>query len=140
MMERRTRGHADRQEGTLLEDATFEESFAAHRRRLFGAMCLVTGGRSEAEEITKDAFKELQAAQQEAGNEPHLLLEPLRDVGLTVHIQGAGGLVVRDAGQIVYRDSNETGRVRARSAPAGDGRQLLRRAHAVAIRTGRQHA
>lgn len=25
-----------------------------------------------------------------------------RDVGLTVHIQGPGGIVVRDAGQIVY--------------------------------------
>ena len=40
-----------------MEDVlSFEDFFEAHRRRLFGAMCLVTGNRSEAEEITQDAF------------------------------------------------------------------------------------
>lgn len=38
------------------EVSSFEEFFEAHRRRLFGAMSLVTGNRSEAEEITQDAF------------------------------------------------------------------------------------
>jgi hypothetical protein len=32
----------------------------------------------------------------------------MRDTGSTVHIQGPGGIVMRDAGQIVYSDSNET--------------------------------
>ena len=32
----------------------------------------------------------------------------MRDAGLTVHIQGPGGIVLRDAGQVVYRDINET--------------------------------
>ena len=32
----------------------------------------------------------------------------MRDVGLTVHILGPSGLVIRDAGQIVYSDTNET--------------------------------
>jgi RNA polymerase sigma-70 factor (ECF subfamily) len=40
-----------------LHDApSFEEFFESNRRRLFGAMCIVTGNRSEAEEITQDAF------------------------------------------------------------------------------------
>ena len=32
----------------------------------------------------------------------------MRDVGLTTHILGPSGLVIRDAGQIVYSDTNET--------------------------------
>jgi hypothetical protein len=32
----------------------------------------------------------------------------MRDVGLTVHILGPSGLVIRDAGQIVYSDTDET--------------------------------
>jgi len=32
----------------------------------------------------------------------------MRDTGSTVHIQGPGGVVMRDAGQIVYSDFNET--------------------------------
>lgn len=40
----------------MREVPSFEEFFEAHRRRLFGAMSLVTGNRSEAEEITQDAF------------------------------------------------------------------------------------
>jgi hypothetical protein len=32
----------------------------------------------------------------------------MRDVGLTVHILGPSGLLIRDAGQIVYSDTNET--------------------------------
>jgi hypothetical protein len=31
--------------------------------------------------------------------------DTMRDTGLTVHIQGPGGLVMRDAGQIVYSDA-----------------------------------
>ena len=46
----------DRQELRLPEVPDFEEFFETHRRRLLGAMCLVTGNRSEAEEITQDAF------------------------------------------------------------------------------------
>jgi hypothetical protein len=34
--------------------------------------------------------------------------DTMRDTGLTVHIQGPGGIVIRDAGQIVYSDLNET--------------------------------
>jgi RNA polymerase sigma-70 factor (ECF subfamily) len=34
----------------------FEDFFERHRRELFGAMSLVTGNRTEAEEITQDAF------------------------------------------------------------------------------------
>jgi len=39
-------------------DATtsFEEFFEANRRSLFGALCLVTGNRAEAEEVMQDAF------------------------------------------------------------------------------------
>jgi hypothetical protein len=33
--------------------------------------------------------------------------DTMRDTGLTVHIQGPGGNVLRDAGQIVYSDTNE---------------------------------
>ena len=46
----------DRQEQGVLSSMTFEEFFEHHRNRLFGAMCLVTGNRSEAEEITQEAF------------------------------------------------------------------------------------
>ena len=34
--------------------------------------------------------------------------DTMRDAGLTVHIQGPGGIVMRDAGQIVYSDFDET--------------------------------
>ena len=37
----------------------FEEFFDSHHARLFGALCLVTGDRSEAEEIMQDAFLRL---------------------------------------------------------------------------------
>jgi len=37
----------------------FESFFEEHRSRVFGAMCLVTGNRQEAEEITQDAFLRL---------------------------------------------------------------------------------
>jgi len=43
----------------LREATSFEEFFEEHRRRLFGAMCLITGNRAEAEEITQDAFLKL---------------------------------------------------------------------------------
>jgi hypothetical protein len=35
-----------------------------------------------------------------------------RDVGLTVHIQGPGGIVVRDAGQIVYNPDGSVNYIR----------------------------
>lgn len=38
---------------------TFEAFFEEHRSRLFGALCLVTGNRQEAEEICQDAFLKL---------------------------------------------------------------------------------
>jgi RNA polymerase sigma-70 factor (ECF subfamily) len=41
------------------EPRSFEEFFASEHRRLFGALCLVTGDRSEAEEIMQDAFLRL---------------------------------------------------------------------------------
>jgi RNA polymerase sigma-70 factor (ECF subfamily) len=37
----------------------FESFFEEHRSKVFGAMCLVTGNRQEAEEITQDAFLRL---------------------------------------------------------------------------------
>jgi RNA polymerase sigma-70 factor (ECF subfamily) len=37
----------------------FESFFEEHRSRVFGAMCLVTGNRQEAEEIMQDAFLRL---------------------------------------------------------------------------------
>jgi RNA polymerase sigma-70 factor (ECF subfamily) len=40
----------------LREVTSFEDFFEANRRSLFGALCLVTGNRSEAEEIMQDAF------------------------------------------------------------------------------------
>ena len=41
------------------EPQSFEAFFEEHRSKLFGAMCLVTGNRQEAEEITQDAFLRL---------------------------------------------------------------------------------
>ena len=32
----------------------------------------------------------------------------MRDTGLTEHVQGPNGIVIRDAGQIVYSDTDET--------------------------------
>jgi RNA polymerase sigma-70 factor (ECF subfamily) len=55
-MQRPTHGTTERQERSLHEVPSFEDFFEAHRHRLFGAMCLVTGNRSEAEEVTQDAF------------------------------------------------------------------------------------
>jgi RNA polymerase sigma-70 factor, ECF subfamily len=40
----------------LREVTSFEDFFETHRRPLFGALSLVTGNRSEAEEIMQDAF------------------------------------------------------------------------------------
>ena len=45
-----------RLEPTLHEVTPFEDFFETQRRPLFGALCLVTGNRSEAEEIMQDAF------------------------------------------------------------------------------------
>ena len=41
------------------EPRSFEEFFASEHRRLFGALCLVTGDRSESEEFMQDAFLRL---------------------------------------------------------------------------------
>jgi RNA polymerase sigma-70 factor, ECF subfamily len=46
-------------EGARMEALTFEAFFEDHRSRLFGALCLVTGNRQEAEEICQDAFLKL---------------------------------------------------------------------------------
>jgi RNA polymerase sigma factor (sigma-70 family) len=45
------------EEATLAEQApSFEEFYRANFRHLFTALCLVTGNRHEAEEITQDSF------------------------------------------------------------------------------------
>jgi RNA polymerase sigma-70 factor (ECF subfamily) len=41
------------------EPRSFEEFFGSKHARLYGALCLVTGDRSEAEEIMQDAFLRL---------------------------------------------------------------------------------
>jgi len=41
------------------EPIGFASFFEEHRSKVFGAMCLVTGNRQEAEEITQDAFLRL---------------------------------------------------------------------------------
>ena len=41
------------------ESRSFEELFDSEHARLFGALCLVTGDRHEAEEIMQDAFLRL---------------------------------------------------------------------------------
>ena len=43
----------------MAEPLGFESFFEEHRSKVFGAMCLVTGNRQEAEEITQDAFLRL---------------------------------------------------------------------------------
>src|SRR4051812_24639048 len=44
------------EEVVLAEPTSFESFFETNRSRLFGALCLVTGNRQEAEDITQDAF------------------------------------------------------------------------------------
>lgn len=43
----------------MAEHMGFESFFEDQRSKVFGAMCLVTGNRQEAEEITQDAFMRL---------------------------------------------------------------------------------
>ena len=43
----------------MADPSDFESFFEEHRSKVFGAMCLVTGNRQEAEEITQDAFLRL---------------------------------------------------------------------------------
>jgi len=52
--------HAHYLPGPTVRDVpSFEDFFETHRRSLYGAMCLVLGNRSEAEEITQDAFRKV---------------------------------------------------------------------------------
>ena len=44
------------EEGVLTDDASFEEFYEANVRRVFTALCLMTGDRHEAEEIAQEAF------------------------------------------------------------------------------------
>ena len=46
-------------DGPVPEPISFESFFEDHRSKVFGALCLVTGNRQEAEEITQDAFLRL---------------------------------------------------------------------------------
>src|SRR5262245_46787196 len=46
-------------DGPVAQPISFESFFERHRSNVFGAMCLVTGNRQEAEEITQDAFLRL---------------------------------------------------------------------------------
>jgi RNA polymerase sigma-70 factor (ECF subfamily) len=50
---------ADPLEARVADPQSFEEFFEAQRHRVFGALCLVTGNRQEAEEIAQDAFLKL---------------------------------------------------------------------------------
>jgi RNA polymerase sigma-70 factor (ECF subfamily) len=62
MMERSLRvvSSAEAPNAEVTERArTFEEFFGSEHARLFGALCLVTGDRAEAEEIMQDAFLRL---------------------------------------------------------------------------------
>ena len=43
-------------EARVQEPGGFERFFENHHRRLFGAMCLITGDRQEADEIAQEAF------------------------------------------------------------------------------------
>lgn len=47
--------------------ATFEELFHAERTRLFGALCLLTGDRAEAEDLAQDAFVRVWSAWDRVG-------------------------------------------------------------------------
>ncbi len=49
----------DREGAPVGEALTFETFFEEQRFKLFGALCLVTGDRQEAEEICQDAFLKL---------------------------------------------------------------------------------
>jgi RNA polymerase sigma-70 factor (ECF subfamily) len=46
----------EREDGPIAPTLVFEAFYAEEHPRLFGLMCLVTGDRSEAEEITQEAF------------------------------------------------------------------------------------
>jgi len=46
-------------DGSGEEPRRFEDFFGSEHARLFGALCLVTGDRHEAEEIMQDAFLRL---------------------------------------------------------------------------------
>jgi RNA polymerase sigma-70 factor, ECF subfamily len=52
-------GLSQESEGPVAEPLGFESFFEDQRSKVFGAMCLVTGNRQEAEEITQDAFLRL---------------------------------------------------------------------------------
>lgn len=50
---------AEPEEDRVAEPLGFEAFFGENRTKLFGALCLVTGNRHEAEEIAQDAFLKL---------------------------------------------------------------------------------
>jgi len=56
----------DRRESSA-KAATFEELFHAERTRLFGALCLLTGDRAEAEDLAQDAFVRVWSAWDRVG-------------------------------------------------------------------------
>lgn len=49
------------------EPATFEELFQVERTRLFGALCVLTGDRAEAEDLAQDAFVRIWSAWDRVG-------------------------------------------------------------------------
>jgi RNA polymerase sigma-70 factor, ECF subfamily len=57
-MKTRRLGQASNENLTMLQGppSSFEELFESERTRLFGALCLLTGSRNEAEELSQDAF------------------------------------------------------------------------------------
>ena len=54
-------------EGSATQSATFEELFLAERTRLFGALCILTGDRAEAEDLAQDAFVRVWSAWDRVG-------------------------------------------------------------------------
>jgi RNA polymerase sigma-70 factor, ECF subfamily len=58
-MQLRVHPSTRRPEAPVQEPVGFETFFEQNRSKVFGAMCLVTGNRQEAEEITQDAFLRL---------------------------------------------------------------------------------
>lgn len=88
--------------GQLLGGQEFDSFFEAHERRLFGTLCLVTGDRSEAEEVTQEAF-----------------LRMLERWDHLSHVQDRGAYLYRTAFNI-YRSRFRRALRAARRLTAGD--------------------